>query len=215
MIKKLFFILVIYSLALPSDFTIARVKYGGGGDWYSDPTSINNLLSFIKTNANIDCSEYEAVTEITRDKIFFYPYLYLTGHGKVEFTPEEVKILREHLLSGGFLHIDDNYGLDEYIRAEIKKIFPDKELTKVPFDHSIYNIKYKFPEGLPKIHEHDKKPPEGLGIFNDGKLVLFYSYQSDLGDGWEDYEVHKNPEHKRKQALKMGCNLVLYFLLER
>lgn len=194
------------------DFYIGRLKYSGGGDWYSNPTSINNLMKFIERNSDIDCAELEKTVAIT-ENINSFPYLYLTGHGTIDMNDEEVKIVRKHLLNGGFLHADDNYGLDVSFRKLAKKIFPDKELAKVPFDHPIYNIKYKFPKGLPKIHKHDDKNPEGLGIFHNGRLILFYSYESDLGDGWEDVEVHNDPNNKRLEALKMGCNLSLYYLL--
>ena len=214
---KHFFFAIILSVSIlnslfSSEFFITRLKYGGGGDWYSNPTSINNLLSFVSKNTNIKCSEFEKITEIIDGNIFNYPYLYITGHGNINFENKEIEILRKHLLNGGFLHVDDNYGLDKSFRKAVKKIFPNKELIVVPFDHPIYNIKYKFPKGLPKIHKHNNNPPEGLGIFQEGRLILFYSYESDLGDGWEDYEVHHDSEAKRKSALRMGTNLVLYYL---
>lgn len=205
------FTLVISTALFSQDFFVGRLKYSGGGDWYSNPTSINNLMKFIEKNADIDCANLEN-TAVTTENINSFPYLYLTGHGTIDMNEEEIKIIRKHLLNGGFLHADDNYGLDVSFRKLVKKIFPDKELVKVPFDHPIYNIKYKFPRGLPKIHRHDDKNPEGLGIFHNGRLILFYSYESDLGDGWEDIEVHNDPQEKRLQALKMGCNLVLYYL---
>ncbi len=209
----LIFLLVVQLNSLfSSEFFITRLKYEGGGDWYSNPTSINNLLEFISKNTDIKCSKFEKVTEIINGNIFNHPYLYLTGHGNIDFKDNEIPILRKHLLNGGFLHADDNYGLDKSFRAAIKKIFPDKELITVPFDHPIYSSIYKFPNGLPKIHKHDGKPPEGLGIFHEGRLILFYSYESDLGDGWEDFEVHQDSEIKRKRALRMGTNLVYYYL---
>jgi hypothetical protein len=193
------------------DFYIGRLKYDGGGDWYSSPSAVNNLLKFVTENTGIDCAEMETVVSVN-DNLNSFPYLYLTGHGTIDMTDTEAQMVRKHLLRGGFLHADDNYGLNESFRKLVKKIFPDKELKPVPFDHPIYNIKYKFPDGLPKIHEHDGKPPEGLGIFHNGRLVVFFSYEADLGNGWEDREVHNDPEEKRLQALKMGCNLVLYYL---
>jgi len=205
-------VILIFSLnLLAKDFFIGRLKYDGGGDWYSNPSSVNNLLSFVSRETGVDCAEMEG-TAVISENLNSFPYLYLTGHGTIDMTSNEAELLRKHLLKGGFLHADDNYGLDKSFRKLIKKIFPDKELVPVPFDHPIYNIKYKFPNGLPKIHEHDGKSPEGLGIFHNGRLVLFYSVESDLGDGWEDREVHNDPEEKRLQALRMGCNLVLYYL---
>lgn len=210
--KSLLFLFFLITQTIYAEFTIARVKYDGGGDWYGNPTSINNLLTFIKKNTNIKCTKLESTTEIDGSKIFSYPYLYLNGHGKILLTENQLSVLRKHLLNGGFLHADDNYGLDQSFRAMVKKLFPDKELKPIPFDHPIYNIKYKFPAGLPKIHKHDDKRPEGLGIFHEGRLILFYSYESDLGDGWEDSEVHNDPPEIRQKALEMGTNLILYYL---
>lgn len=207
----LIFLMCVAWYVQAQDFFVGRLKYGGGGDWYSNPSSINNLMKFIEQNTGIDCAEMDKTVELT-ENIDSFPYLYLTGHGTIDLNDEEVLILRKHLLNGGFLHADDNYGLDASFRKLVKKLFPDKKLMKVPFDHPIYSIKYKFKNGLPKIHEHDNKNPEGLGIFHNGKLILFYSYESDLGDGWEDQEVHNDPQQKRLQALKMGCNLALYYL---
>lgn len=211
-ILKLFLVLFFLTATIQAEFNIARLKYDGGGDWYGNPTSINNLLKFLKKNTNIKCAKLESTTEIDASKIFSYPYLYLTGHGKILLTDNQLLVLRKHLLNGGFLHADDNYGLDQSFRVMVKKLFPDKELKPVPFDHPIYNIKYKFPAGLPKIHKHDGKAPQGLGIFHEGRLILFYSYESDLGDGWEDQEVHNDAPEIRQKALEMGTNLVLYYL---
>jgi len=194
------------------DFTIARLKYQGGGDWYSDPSSIPNLLAAIKERTNIRTAPREEIVEITDPKLFQYPYLYMTGHGNVRFTDEEIKILRTYFAVGGFLHADDNYGMDSSFRKEIKKIFPDSPLTEVPFDHLIYHSFYEFPNGLPKIHEHDGKPAQGFGIFYESRLVIFYTYECDLGDGWEDPDVHNDPPEKREAALKMGINIVIYSL---
>ncbi len=190
---------------------IARVKYGGGGDWYSDERSLPELLSFVRSNTLLDVARKEAVVELTSDKVYGYPYLYLTGHGNVRFSPAEAERLRDYLMGGGFLHIDDNYGLDEPIRRELRKVFPERELQEVPFSHPIYSIAYAFPSGLPKIHEHDGKPPRGYGLFDDaGRLMVFYSVESDLGDGWEPASVHDNPPEKRRAALRMGANILTY-----
>ena len=190
---------------------IARVKYGGGGDWYSDERSLPELLSFVRSNTLLDVARKEAVVELTSDKVYGYPYLYLTGHGNVRFSPAEAERLRDYLMGGGFMHIDDNYGLDEPIRRELRKVFPERELQEVPFSHPIYSIAYAFPSGLPKIHEHDGKPPRGYGLFDDaGRLMVFYSVESDLGDGWEPASVHDNPPEKRRAALRMGANILTY-----
>jgi hypothetical protein len=190
---------------------IARVKYGGGGDWYSDEKSLPELLSFVRENTLLDVAPKEEVVELTSDKVYGFPYLYLTGHGNVRFSPAEAERLRDYLSGGGFLHVDDNYGLDEHIRRELQKVFPEKELQEVPFDHPIYNLVYEFPDGPPKIHEHDGEPPKGFGLFDDsGRLMLFYTVESDLGDGWEPSSVHDNPPEKRRAALQMGANILTY-----
>ncbi|KPK63140.1 hypothetical protein AMJ83_08235 [candidate division WOR_3 bacterium SM23_42] len=196
------------------DFTIARLKYGGGGDWYGDPSSLTNLLTAISERTNIRAAPREVVVEITDPKLFEHPYLYMTGHGNVHFTDDEIKILRNYFRAGGFLHADDNYGMDSSFRREIVKIFPESPLIELPFDHPIYHIFYEFPDGLPKIHEHDNKPPQGFGIFYDNRLVIFYTYECDLGDGWEDPDVHDDPPEKREQALQMGINIVMYSLTD-
>ena len=191
--------------------SIARVKYGGGGDWYSDEQSLTELLAFAREHTLLDVAAREEVVELTSDKLFAFPYLYLTGHGNVRFSPAAVERLRRYLLGGGFLHIDDNYGLDEHIRRELQKVFPERALQEVPFDHPIYTLRFDFPNGLPKIHEHDGKPPQGFGLFDDsGRLMVFYSYESDLGDGWEPASVHDNAPDQRHAALRMGTNLLTY-----
>lgn len=195
-------------------FTIARLKYDGGGDWYSDPSSLPNLLKFIKENAPIDAYPEEIRVSIIDNDFFSYPYLYMTGHGNIKFSDEEVLRLRRYLQSGGFLHADDNYGMDKSFRREIKRVFPNNELIELPFNHPIFHIFYDFPEGLPKIHEHDGKLAQGFGIFYKGRLIVFYTYECDLGDGWEDTEVHGDPEEKRQAALKMGTNIILYSLMK-
>lgn len=203
---------ILQGTALGGDFVVARVKYNGGGDWYSNPTSIPNLLEFIGQNTNIKTANNQVVVEIGSKEIYNYPFLYLNGHGRVYFSESEARNLREYLLAGGFLHCDDNYGLDKYIRVELKKVFPDEELVELPFSHPIYNCLFKFPAGPPKIHEHDSLPPQGFGIFKNGRLLVYYTYQSDLGDGWEDPEVHNDPPEKRTAALRMGTNIVVYVL---
>uniref|UniRef100_A0A7V0Z446 DUF4159 domain-containing protein n=1 Tax=candidate division WOR-3 bacterium TaxID=2052148 RepID=A0A7V0Z446_UNCW3 len=197
------------------DFTIARLKYGGGGDWYCDPSSLPNLLKAINERTHIRGAPKEVVVELTNPELYKYPYLYMTGHGTVKFTDEEVKILRNYLINGGFLHADDCYGMDSSFRREMKKVFPESPLIELPFDHPIYHSFYDFPDGLPKIHEHDGKPAQGFGIFYQNRLVVFYSYETDLGDGWEDPDVHNDPLERREQALKMGINIVVYVLTQR
>lgn len=196
-----------------SKVTIALLKYGGGGDWYGDRNALPNLARFVNQNLPVRVSEEVKIVSPMDDDLFSYPYIFMAGHGNVRFTEEEVLRLRKYLTSGGFLHADDDYGMDKYFRREIKRIFPNNELVELPFDHPIYHIYYDFPHGLPKIHEHDGKPPQGFGIFYRGRLVVFYSYETDLGDGWEDPEVHHDPEEKRLQALKMGANILFYSLL--
>lgn len=205
-------ILIVPLLLGQYDFTIARLKYQGGGDWYSNPSSLPNLLAAINERTNIRAAPREETVEITDPELFHYPYLYMNGHGNVRFTDEEVKILRSYFAAGGFLHADDNYGMDSSFRREIEKVFPDSPLMELPFNHSIYSSFYRFPNGLPKIHEHDGKPPQGFGIFYENRLVVFYTYECDLGDGWEDPEVHNDPPEKREAALEMGVNIVVYSL---
>ena len=194
--------------------TICRVKYSGGGDWYSDPSSLPNLLKFINENTNVQLTTVEARISLEDNEIFNYPYLYLTGHGNVRFSESEIENLRRHLRSGGFLHADDNYGLDKSFRREMKRVFPDKEWVELPFDHPLYHTYFDFSGGLPKIHEHDNKPPQGLGLFDGERLIVFYSYEADLGDGWENASVHNDPEGKRLSALKMGANIFIYSLIQ-
>lgn len=206
-------VLMMITLLLSQyDFTIARLKYAGGGDWYSDPSSLSNLLEAINERTTIRAAPREENVEINDPKLFQYPYLYMTGHGKIRFSDEEIKILREYFAAGGFLHADDNYGMDSTFRSEIEKIFPDSPLIELPFDHGIYHSYYEFPNGLPKIHEHDGQPPQGFGMFYDNRLIVFYTYECDLGDGWEDPDVHNDPPEKREDALKMGINIVIYSL---
>ncbi len=193
-----------------SQLQIAKLKYGGGGDWYANKTALPNLISFCNKELGTNLSEDEEAVEVGSPALFEYAYIYMTGHGNVVFSSEEATNLRNYLIGGGFLHIDDNYGMDKFVRLEIKKVFPELELIEIPFSHAVYHQKFNFPNGLPKIHEHDGKPAQGFGLFYQGRLVVFYSYESDLGNGWEDPRIHNNPEEKRQQALKMGANLISY-----
>ena len=198
----------------PHEITIARVQYGGGGDWYSGEKSLPTLLAFVREHTLLDVAPQEAIVELTSDKLFQYPFLYLNGHGTVRFTDREAERLRRYLTGGGFLHVNDDYGLDASIRREMRKVFPEQEFVLVPFDHPVYHAHYAFPNGLPKIHEHDGEAAQGLGLFHEGRLVVFYSYESDLGDGWEPEEVHHNPPEKRQAALRMGTNLLVYAMTQ-
>lgn len=214
-IKKfipLFFSIFLASGALAQDsgVKIALLKYGGGGDWYSDPTALPNLIEYCNRNLKTNINPEPSTVDIGSSEIFNFPFVHLTGHGNIVLSENEVLNLRTYLESGGFLHVDDNYGLDEFFRREIKKVFPDKQLTELPHNHEIFNQKYKFSEGLPKIHEHDNKPPQAFGIFIEDRMVLLYTYESDLGDGWEDESVHNNPPEIRDIALKMGANIISY-----
>ncbi len=192
-------------------FTIARVKYDGGGDWYSDPESLPELLAFTRQNTLLDVAPREEVVEISSDNLYSFPYLYLTGHGNLRLSDSEALRLRHYLEQGGFLHVDDNYGLDSYLRREMQKVFPEQEFIEIPFDHPIFHTVYEFPNGLPKIHEHDGNPAQGFGLFDEnGRLMVFYTFESDLGDGWEPMTVHEKPEELRQAALEMGANILVY-----
>jgi hypothetical protein len=193
-------------------FKIAKLKYNGGGDWYANPSSMKNLFRFIKQNTRLNLHLEEEVVEPGSPQIFQYPMLYITGHGNIEFSLSEAENLRKYLIGGGFLLIDDNYGLNKFAIREMKKVFPDQSFVELPHTHPIFHQHYKFPKGLPKIHEHDGKPAQAFGIIIDGRVVCMLTYESDLGDGWEDAEVHKDPEHLRQLALQMGTNIVLYVL---
>ena len=193
---------------------IAKLKYDGGGDWYSNKTALPNLIEFCNDQLNTNIEEYEDVVDIGSPDIFLYPYVYMTGHGNVVFTQTQADNLRTYLTSGGFLHVDDNYGLDQFIRIEMKKVFPELDFVELPFDHPIYHQKFDFRDGLPKIHQHDGKPPQGFGLIYEGNLVCFYSYESDLGNGWEDQSIYNDPEELRQQALQMGANIITYAFTE-
>jgi len=190
--------------------TIGRLHYEGGGDWYANPSSLPNLLGAVKSRTTLRVATTEKVVTLSDDELWTVPYLYMTGHGNVHWSERDLATLRRFLQQGGFLHADDNYGMDASIRRELARLFPGEPLVQVPLDHPVYHLVYDFPRGLPKIHAHDEKPAQGLGIFLDGRLVVYYSYQSDLGDGWEDPQVHNDPADKREAALRMGVNLFAY-----
>jgi hypothetical protein len=190
--------------------TIGRLHYEGGGDWYANPSSLPNLLTAIRTRTGLHVGPEEKVVTLADDELWNVPYIYMTGHGNVHWSDHDLATLRRYLLQGGFLHADDNYGMDASIRRELGRLFPDIPLVEVPLDHPIYHVVFDFPKGIPKIHQHDGKPAQGFGIFLDGRLAVYYSYQSDLGDGWEDFEVHRDPPEKHEAALRMGVNLFAY-----
>lgn len=189
---------------------IALLKYKGGGDWYANPTSLPNLIKFCNEQLKTNLAAEPVNVEPGSRDIFNYPFVHMTGHGNVVFTPVEAQNLREYLLAGGFLHADDNYGLAASFRREMKKVFPEDELVELPWEHPIFHQKYDFPQGLPKIHEHDAKRPQAFGIIKEGRLVVLFTFETDLGDGWEDTEVHNDPENKHRQALQMGANIISY-----
>ena len=189
---------------------IALLKYKGGGDWYANPTSLPNLAKFCNKNLNTEIDTEIPTVEVGSSDIFNYPFVHLTGHGNIILSPDEVENIRTYLISGGFLHVSDNYGLDEYIRREMKKVFPELDFVELPFNHPIYHEKYTFNSGLPKIHEHDDKVPQGFGLIYQNRIVCFYDYECDLGDGWEDAEVHNDSERKRNEALEMGANIIKF-----
>ena len=189
---------------------IATLKYGGGGDWYGNPTGLPNLIAFCNAQINTSISEKPNVVDTGSIDIFQYPFLHMTGHGNVFFSEEDADNLRNYLISGGFLHIDDNYGMNEFIRKELVKVFPNKELQELPANHPIFSIAYPFPNGLPKIHEHDGLRPQAFGIYHEDRLVLLFTFESDLGDGWENPEIHNDPESVRLKALQMGVNIIKY-----
>ena len=190
--------------------TIGRLRYEGGGDWYANPSSLPNLLKEIRRDTGLPTADREVVVSLTDEALWDVPYLYATGHGNIRFSDAELETLRRWLRQGGFLHLDDNYGMDESVRRELARLFPEQQLAEVPLDHPVYSVMHPFPRGIPKIHEHDGKPAQGFGLFVDGRLAVFYSYETDLGDGWEDPEVHNDPPEKRRAALEMGVNLFAY-----
>lgn len=204
------FIFLVCTLSKVQGQTLAVLKYDGGGDWYSNPTAMKNLIEFCNNEINTTIAPIPTVVHPEDSALFSYPFVHMTGHGNVVFSDQALKNLNTYLMGGGFLHIDDNYGMKSYILPQIKNLFPNKELREIPLNHPIFNLIYKFPNGLPKIHEHDGLPPQALGIFHDNRLILLCTFESDLGDGWEDQVVHNDPEEVRLKALKMGANIIKY-----
>ena len=207
-----FLLYTVITIAQP--VKIGLLKYSGGGDWYANPTSLTNLIKYCNKNINTNINSDPLTIEVGSSDLFNVPFVHMTGHGNVLFSDSEVKNLRLYLESGGFLHIDDNYGMDKYVRREMKKVFPKLEFIELPFDHPIYHQVYNFKEGLPKIHQHDQKSPQGFGLIYKGRVVCFYSFECDLGDGWEEPEVHNDSEDTRTKALKMGANIIGYVFSE-
>jgi hypothetical protein len=201
---------VLTIVAFSQSYQIAVLKYKGGGDYYANPTSLPNLVSFVNRELKMNIAKETPYVEVGSTELFNYPFVHMTGHGNVVFSAADAENLRVYLMSGGFLHISDNYGLDKFIRKEMKKVFPDADFVEIPFGHPVYHQKYEFNSGLPKIHEHDNKAPQGLGIFVENRLVVFYDFECDLGDGWEDSNVHKDSEAARTKAFQMGANLLQY-----
>jgi len=206
----LFAILILTSFNYSQSYQIGVLKYQGGGDWYANPTSLPNLISYCNSKLGTNINTEPATVEVGSPDIFNYPLLHMTGHGNVVFNQHDAENLRNYLVSGGFLHVDDNYGMDPYIRPELKKVFPELDLIELPFSHPIYHQFYTFNNGLPKVHEHDEKAPQGFGLIYEGRLVVFYTYECDLGDGWEDADVHNDSQEVREKALQMGANMVSY-----
>ena len=212
--KIYIFIPILCCSLLSQEFSIARIQYGGGGDWYCDPSSLPNLLEYLKTNTSMSQASKEVRIKLTDSNAKQFPYLYITGHGNIRFSNNEIIALRSILSNGGFLHADDNYGMDKSFRREIKKVFPNKKFVELPHSHPIFSSYYELKNGLPKVHEHDNRAPQALGIFENNKLVVLYTYESDLGDGWEDATVHNDPPEIREAALKMGVNIIYYALTQ-
>lgn len=203
-------VLIVMVISNVKSQELAVLQYRGGGDWYSNPTALKNLINFSNSNLNTSLDTNPATVKPDSPELFNYPYVYLTGHGNVFFSDKDIENLRNYLLSGGFLHVDDNYGMDPYFRKAFKKLFPDKKLEELPADHPIFNQAFDFSDGLPKIHVHDGKPPQLFGVYHEERLIMVYSYESDLGNGWEDKEVHNDPQEVRLKALKMGANIIKY-----
>ena len=221
--NKIFGILLLFALMSTAALTIAqtnvksatqlaRVKYKGGGDWYNDPSAEVNLLRHVGQNTNIKVNPTYVYVDLASDNLFLYPLIFLTGHGNLNFSDEEVLNLRAYLQNGGFLYIDDDYGLDKYIRTEMKKIFPNQEFAELPFTHGIYSSHYKFPNGLPKIHKHDDKVPQGYGLFHNKRMCVYYTFECNLADGWTDADIHNDSEKIRENSLKMGTNIIVWAL---
>jgi hypothetical protein len=205
-----FFIMFFVNFSGAQAVQIALLKYNGGGDWYANPTSLKNLIKFANQNSGTNINNESATVDVGSTDIYNYPFVHMTGHGNVVFSSQEASNLRNYLIGGGFVHIDDNYGMNLYVRREMKKVFPELDFVELPFNHPIYHQKYNFNSGLPKIHEHDNKQPQGFGLIWEGRLICFYSYESDLGDGWEDKEIHKDSDDTRNKALQMGSNILQY-----
>ena len=214
MIKIIYKIITLLCILNAQTFSIARLHYGGGGDWYSNPSSLPNLLKYLESNTAISVIPTEVRIKLTDENANQFPFIYMTGHGNIRFTDEEIISLRTILMNNGFLHADDNYGMDISFRREMKRVFPNKEFVELPNDHPIFNSFYSFPNGLPKIHEHDSKPPQALALFENERMIVLYTYESDLGDGWEDQSVHQDPLIIRESALKMGVNIIFYSLTQ-
>lgn len=204
----------VYAQQPKSTITIARLKYSGGGDWYNDPSSLPNMLDFIKKNTFVSVANEEAQVSIMDEEFFSHPFVFMTGHGRVSFSDQEVERLRTYLTHGGFLYVDDDYGIDEHFKREFAKVFPNKELVELPFSHPIFHHHFEFSNGLPKIHEHDGGPPQAFAYFHKGRMVVFYSFNTNISDGWADAEVHGNPEAVRQNALKMGTNIITFALTQ-
>lgn len=223
---RTFFYIFVYLLAMllhvpaslaqnvTSGFTIARLKYSGGGDWYNDPSSLPNMLQYLEQNTSVDVAEDEAHVSLLDENLFSYPFLFMTGHGRIFFSDGEVQRLSTYLKNGGFLYADDDYGMDEFFRREMTKVFPDNQLLEVPFSHDIFHCHFDFSNGLPKIHEHDGGPPKAFAYFYEGRMVVFYSFNTNISDGWPDPEVHGDPSDVREKAFQMGTNIIIYALTQ-
>lgn len=210
LLRIVFFVLLPFYVFSQNTYSLAILKYNGGGDWYANPTALPNLIEFTNKNIGTNIKKNPEIVDVGSLDLYNFPFIHMTGHGNVIFNDDEANNLRKYLLAGGFLHVDDNYGMDEFFRRELKKVFPNKELVKINFNHNIFNQSYNFTNGLPKIHVHDAKPAEALGIFDNGRLICLYTYESDLSDGWEDPEVHNDSYETRLKALKMGSNIIEY-----
>jgi len=208
--KQLFLLPIIFSFLCSNAQDIAILKYSGGGDWYANPTALPNLIAFTNKTIGTSIAKNSKTVDIGSEAIFGFPMIFMTGHGNVYFSDTETQNLKKYLISGGFLHISDNYGMDTYVKREFKKVFPKLKFIEIPSNHPIYNQTYKFPDGIPKIHEHNKKPAQGYGLFYNGRLLVFYDYETDLSDGWEDEIIHNNSKNVREKALKMGANIIEY-----
>ena len=218
MLNRLILFVLVFSTStlFGQDYQLGLVKYKGGGDWYANlETSLPNLIAFCNTELDMNIKPEQAVVELTSDRLFGYPWLHMTGHGNVVFSDQEVNNLRTYLSNGGFLHIDDNYGMDPFVRTEMKKVFPELEWQEIPISHPLFNEPYKFPKGVPKIHEHDDKRPQVLGLIHEGKIICLYTYEADLGDGWEDPQVHNDPQSKHTEALQFGANILYFVFMKR